>query len=153
MSVPKTWATAELVPATTMNAEIRDRINALALAKAVVIGIGDFAGAPILPGVKTYFEMPFGMRILAWRLFADVVGSIVIDVWKDTYANFPPTAADTIAGSEKPTLVAAQKAEDLSLSTWMTDIAQGDVIGVNVDSATTVKQVTLTLRGVLLSQV
>jgi hypothetical protein len=103
--------------------------------------------------VKTYFEMPFGMRILAWRLFADVVGSIVIDVWKDTYANFPPTAADTIAGSEKPTLVAAQKAEDLSLSTWMTDIAQGDVIGVNVDSATTVKQVTLTLRGVLLSQV
>ena len=32
-------------------------------------------------------------------------GSIVIDVWKDTYANFPPIVADTITASAKPTLV------------------------------------------------
>ena len=78
---------------------------------------------------------------------ADQSGSIVIDVWKDSFGNFPPTVADTIAGTEKPTLSSQQAAQDLSLSTWSQDIDAGDVLAFNVDSASTVAQVPLTLRG------
>jgi hypothetical protein len=98
------------------------------------------------PAVKGYLPVDFGGTITGWTLLADVSGSIVIDVWKDTYANFPPTNADSIAGSEKPTLSAVQKNQDLSLSTWTTSFSAGDVFGFEVESASTVKQVTLTLR-------
>ena len=111
-----------------------------------MIGIGDPVSVAITTGVKLYLEVPFACTITGWTLVADASGDIVIDVWKDTYANFPPTVADTIAGTEKPTLSAAQKNQDLTLTTWTTAIAAGDVLGFNVDSAATVKQVTLTLR-------
>lgn len=153
MTAPRTWVTAELVSATIMNAHVRDMLNAISVSKALILGIGDFSGAPIGTGIKAYFSMPFAMRITGWELFADAVGSIVIDVWKDTFANFPPTVADSITGSEKPTLSSAQKAQDLTLSTWTTDLNLGDVVALNVSSASVVKQVTLTLRGVLLAMV
>ncbi len=86
------------------------------------------------------------MRITGWTLVADASGSIVLDIWRDSYGNFPPTVADTITCTEKPTLSSAQKAQDVSLSSWSADINAGDVLAINVDSAATVKQVTLTLR-------
>lgn len=106
----------------------------------------DGGGSAITTGVKGYLTIPFDCTISGWDLFADQSGSIVIDVWKDTYANFPPTVADTIAGSEKPTLSSAQKNQDLTLSSWTTSVSAGDTIGFNVDSATTVTRVTLVIR-------
>lgn len=104
-------------------------------------------GSVIATGVQkgTDLEVPFACTVIEWRLVADVSGSIVIDVWKDTYANFPPTVADTIAGSEKPTLASAQKNEDTNLTTWTTALAKGDWLRLNVDSAATVTAVTLSL--------
>lgn len=108
--------------------------------------IGDGVNA-ITTGVKGFLMVPFDCTITGWDLIADASGSIVIDVWKDTYSNFPPTVADTIAGSEKPTLSTAQKNQDTSLSSWTTTLTgYTDWLGFNVDSATTVKQVTLGLR-------
>jgi len=75
-----------------------------------------------------------------------IIGSIVVDVWKDTYANYPPTVADTIAGTEKPTLAAAIKNRDLDLTTWTTACAEGDWIAFNVDSAATVTWVCVVLH-------
>lgn len=111
----------------------------------LVIIIGDGTNA-ITTGVKGFLPVDFAFTIVQWTLVADASGSIVIDVWKDTYANFPPTVADTIAGTEKPTLSSVQKNQDTSLTTWTTSVAAGDVLGFNVDSATTVKQVTLTIK-------
>jgi hypothetical protein len=107
----------------------------------------DGGGSVITTGVKGYIQVPYACTVDAWRIFADASGSIVIDVWKDTYANFPPTDADSMPGSGKePTLSSAQKAEDTNVTDWTTDdISAGDVIGFNVDSATTVKRVTLQL--------
>lgn len=107
----------------------------------------DGGGSAITTGVKGYLEIPFDMTITGWTLMGDQSGSIVIDVWKDTYANFPPLDADSIAGSELPTLSTAQKNQDLALSTWTTSVTAGDILGFNVDSATTVTRVTLTIRG------
>lgn len=144
-TTPRTWSAGETVTATIMNTHVRDNLNALA-SKAIVVSIGDATGSTITTGVKFYVEIPVPLTITGWTLVADASGSIVIDVWKDTYANFPPTVADTIAGTEKPTLTAQQKNQDLSLSSWTTAIDVGDILAFKVDSATTVKQVTLTLR-------
>jgi len=113
---------------------------------SMVVTIGDGVNA-ITTGVAGYLPCPVGFTITGWTLISDASGSIVIDVWKDTYANAPPTVADTIAGSEKPTLSSAQKNQDLSLSTWTTTVTAGDILGFNVDSASTVKLVTLTIQG------
>lgn len=112
-----------------------------------IIGITiDGGGSAITTGVKGYVSIPYACTINSWVLLADQSGSIVIDVWKDTLANYPPTVADTIAGTEKPTLSAATNNTDTSLSTWTTSVSAGDIIGFNVDSASTVTRVTLVLK-------
>jgi len=106
----------------------------------------DGGGAAITTGQKGHLEIPFACTIKGWTIMADQSGSIVVDVWKDTYVNFPPTVADTIAGTEKPTLAAAQKNQDLTLTTWTTSLSKGDILAFNVDSVATVTRVTITLK-------
>lgn len=107
----------------------------------------DGGGSVITTGIKGYINIPFAMTVTRWDLFSDQTGDIVIDVWKDTIANFPPTTS--IAGSEKPALSGATNNSDTSLSTWTTGIAANDVIGFNVDSAADVTRVTLTIQGIV----
>lgn len=103
----------------------------------------DGGGSAITTGVKGYITIPYAGTITGWDIFADTSGSIVVDVWKDTYANFPPTVADTIAGTEKPTLSSATKNQDTNLTTWTTSVTANDVIAFNVDSVSTVTRVNL----------
>jgi hypothetical protein len=106
----------------------------------------DGGGSAITTGVKGYVEIPYDGVITGWTILADQSGSIVIDIWKDTFANFPPIVADTIAGSEKPTLSSVIKNQDLTLSTWTTSVTAGDIIAFNVDSASTVTRVNLAIN-------
>jgi hypothetical protein len=68
----------------------------------------------------------------------------VVTISRATYNNFPTFTA--ISGTEKPTLTAAQKNQDLSLTSWTTALAVGDVLRASIDSASTVKRLTITLR-------
>lgn len=106
----------------------------------------DGGGTAITTGLKGFVRVPYNCTITGWELYADQTGSVVIDVWKDTYANFPPTSLDSIAGTEKPTLSSAQKNQDTSLSTWTTSVTAGDIVAFNVDSATTVTRVSLSIN-------
>lgn len=106
----------------------------------------DGGGATITTGVKGFIEMPFACTITRATLLADQTGSIVVDVWKDTYANYPPTNADSICASAKPTLSSAQKSQDSTLTGWTTSVNAGDILGFNVDSITTCQRVTLSLK-------
>lgn len=106
----------------------------------------DGGGSAITTGIKGYVEIPYSGTITSWTLIADQNGSCVIDVWKDTYANYPPTIADTIAGSEKPTLSSTNKNQDTNLTTWTKSVAAGDIIGFNVDSSTTITRLTLSIN-------
>lgn len=108
----------------------------------------DGAGSAISTGIKTDVVIPFNMNINSWTLVADQTGSIVIDVWKDTYSNYPPTVSKSIAGSEKPTLSASLKNQDLSLSTWTSSISSGDIVRFNVDSISSITKVTLIINGI-----
>lgn len=106
----------------------------------------DGGGSAITTGAKkAYLTVPVACTITKARLLADVSGSIVVDIWKDSYANFPPTVADTITASAKPTLSSAQKSEDSTLTGWTTSLAAGDVLEINVDSATTITKAYLDL--------
>lgn len=106
----------------------------------------DGGGSAITTGVKGYLQIPYTATIQAVTLLADVSGSIVIDIWKDTYANYPPTVADTITAAAKPTISAALKSQDTTLTGWTTAITADDVLGFNVDSASTVTKVSLILK-------
>lgn len=106
----------------------------------------DGGGSTITTGIKGDITIPFNGYINAWYLTADQAGSIVIDVWKDVFANFPPTVLDSIAGSEKPTLSAAASNSDTNLTTWTKTVSSGDVIRFNVDSVSTVTRVNLILK-------
>jgi hypothetical protein len=105
----------------------------------------DGAGSVITTGVKGYRSIPVTGTIVSARVLASQSGSIVFDIWKDTYANYPPTVADTITASAKPTLSSATKAEDTTLTGWTTAVTAGDVLGFNVDSVTTITRATLEL--------
>lgn len=106
----------------------------------------DGGGSAITTGIKGDLLVPYNCTVLGWDILADTSGSIVVDVWKDTYANFPPTVANTIAGTEKPTLSSATKNQDIALSSWTTALTRNDILRFNVDSASTVTRVTLSLR-------
>jgi len=106
----------------------------------------DGGGSEITTGEKGHLEIPFKCEIERVTLLADVSGSIVIDIWKDTYANFPPTDADTICGGNEPELDGAQKYQDATLTDWTKSIAAGDILAFNVDSVATVTRVTISLK-------
>ena len=61
-------------------------------------------------------------------------GSAVVDVWVDSFANFPPTDADTITASAPPTLSSQVASEDATLTGWTVSLSAGDVLGFNLDS-------------------
>ncbi len=112
-----------------------------------VIGLTiDGGGSAITTGIKADISVPFACTITGVRLLADQSGSIVVDIWKDTYANYPPTVADTITAAAIPTITTAVKSEDTTLTGWTTAIAAGDTLRFNVNSATTITRVNLTLR-------
>lgn len=59
---------------------------------------------------KVAVQVPGPAKCISYAIVGDASGSIVVDLWKDTYVNYPPTVADTICNaSHKPTLSSAQK--------------------------------------------
>lgn len=106
----------------------------------------DGGGSAITTGVKAYIEIPFDCYIEQQSLGADQAGNLVLDLWVDEYAKYPPTVADTITASAKPTLSSSQKDQDSTLTGWTRNLVKGEWLGVNVDSAATVTFATLSLR-------
>jgi hypothetical protein len=135
-------AASVITTGTIASARLPARIGAV----GIVI---DGGGSVITTGVKGFVEVPFAGTITAATLLstdaAVTSGSIVIDIWKDTYANYPPTVADTITASAKPTLSSATKSRDITLTGWTTAISAGDILGFNVVSAATLTRVLLSL--------
>lgn len=116
------------------------------LAIATITFVIDGGASEIADGEAGHLEIPFACTITRVTTLADQSGSIVVDIWADTYANFPPTDADSITSATPPTISGAVKAQDDTLSGWTTAITAGDVLAFNVDSCTTIERVTISLR-------
>ena len=109
----------------------------------VIDGGGDTIGT----GIKGDLEVPFACHVNRWTMLADQHGSIVVDVWRDSYANFPPTDADSMSGTTNMTAISGTVAAQGNLSGWGTQgIASGDILRYNVDSCTSIKRCTLALK-------
>jgi hypothetical protein len=125
---------------TTLKAKIRRVVGGIIGDGTNVITTGVQAGCVSCPVSGTITKV----RLLSSDA-AITSGSIVVDVWKDTYANYPPTVADTITAAAKPTITSATKSEDATLTGWTTAVAAGDVFRYNVDSVTAFTMVTIEL--------
>lgn len=115
--------------------------------KVRTIGITiDGGGSAITTGVKGYIEVPYACTINQVTMLADQSGDAVVDIWKDTYANYPPTDADSITAAAVPTISSATKSQDATLTGWTTAITAGDILGFNVDSAATITRLHVILK-------
>ena len=140
----------DTTPATkkaTVEDVLKDGLNALNTRFGLNIILGNKTEV-ISTGVKLYVQMPFDGTIDQVDLFSSVSGSIVIDLWKDTIANFPPTVADSICGADKPSLSSATSASKTSFSGWTLNFSAGDILVVKVDSVSSCTLVTLSISGV-----
>lgn len=115
--------------------------------RAAVLGASfDGAGFAVLAGTTVYVPVPFAGTITGWTMLADVSGSAVLDVWNDTYANYPPTVADTIAAAAKPTISSAVKGASTTLTGWATTVRAGDILAFHIDSAATITRLAVSLQ-------
>ena len=94
-------------------------------------------GSAITTGIKARFRIPYSGTITKNSILADISGSIVFDLWKVPYSGYPPVVGDSICGAAKPTLSAAIKSEDATLTGWTPTVTAGDTFILNVDSAAT----------------
>ena len=106
----------------------------------------DGGGSALDVGLAGFISVPYSGTITGWELLSSATGSVIIDVWKDNFAAFPPTVADSIAGTEKPTLTSQIKNNDNSLSTWSTSITAGDILSFYVEDVSVVTRATLSIK-------
>lgn len=105
----------------------------------------DNGGTTLTTGIQGDMQIPFNCTITSVTLLADQTGSIILDIWKDTYANYPPTVADTITSSAKPTISSAVKSTDSALTGWTKSIKAGDVLRFNIDSVTSITRIMISI--------
>ena len=118
----------------------------LGITKTIAVFI-DGGGAEITTGIKGVFGiMSTDAEIIEILLLADQTGSIVIDIWNDTYGNYPPTDADSITSATPPTISSSNKAQDVTLTGWSKNLAKGNTLMFNVDSVTDIEWCMLEIK-------
>ena len=88
-------------------------------------------------------EVPCACQIVNWTVESDASGSIAVDV---TRANKAVPSSSIVGSGNKPALSTHQYASAAPSGWTSVQLAQGDIIGFSVASATTVQRVTVTLR-------
>lgn len=106
----------------------------------------DGQGSALVVGSKCYVRVPVACTITEATALADQSGSVVVDVWKDTYANYPPTDADSITASAPITISSAIKSTDTTLTGWTKTVTAGDVLAFNIDSCSTITRLQVQLK-------
>jgi hypothetical protein len=111
-------------------------------------------GSTITPGVAgSGLVVPFDCTINQVVFTGKGTGSMVLDIWKCTQAQFDggathPVAGDSITGLARPTIVAGSIYGDTSLIGWTIALQSGDILWYNVVSVTNFQSVTLALKTV-----
>jgi hypothetical protein len=133
-TVAPTTGSDSFIVAMATTADLTRTINYVVDATPNVIGTG----------VKGQVTIDVTGTIESWTLVSDVVGNLVINVKKTTYANYP--SFNSIAGTEKPTLSSQSKNKDDGLSTWNTLLIAGDILRFEVESCDSIKQFMLAMK-------
>lgn len=116
-----------------------DHRHAVEMWRTFGITIDGGLGVPT-PGLKGYIPVPYTGTIVSWAIETDIVGDCILDIWKSRKT---PEVADTICGGDKPTLSGSTTSTGLPTNWTVTTTTPGDIIGFNLDSASTVRRITL----------
>jgi len=98
------------------------------------------------PAPTGILSIPFNLTLTGWVLLADQAGSAVVDVWRSTYANYPPEAGDSICAATRPTLGGEIKQQNLLLTNWQKQMLAGDTLWFVLDSVATIEWLGLYLQ-------
>ena len=87
----------------------------------------------------------FGFEISAWSLLAWQSGSVSVDLYKCTYAQWDagathPVSGDKITASAPLAISSALKNQSSSLTGWTTMVSAGDILVPNVSSVASIKR-------------
>ncbi|NOT38551.1 MAG: hypothetical protein HOP11_14360 [Saprospiraceae bacterium] len=111
--------------------------------------IFDGGGSVITVGTKIGVYTAFDFGIYEWTLGSidGTSGSIEVDIWVDTHANFPPVVADSICSTgTKPNISSGTKGQSTTFTNWTTtSISAGRWIFFNVHSVASLKLVSVNL--------
>jgi len=127
----------------TINSSDSSSVSITGFPSSTYFGVSvDGSGGVITTGQKGYVKIPYNFTITSWTIIGTPSGTLVFDVWKAN--NTLPTVANTIiTGGTKPTLSGSTLANSSSVSGWNVNGLANDIIGWNVDSATTVTNAVL----------
>jgi hypothetical protein len=107
----------------------------------------DGGGSAISTGIKGDLLIPDDYTIVSATALADQSGAIVVDIWQQTYASYPPLDAQSITASAPVTISASGvKSQDATLTGWDTTIDSGSTLRYNVDSCTSITRCSICLR-------
>ena len=93
---------------------------------------------------KSTVVMPYSAEIFGWVLSGDVSGSVQVDIYKG--ASYVTPTTGSICGSELPAITSALSASSSTLTGWSKTLAVGDVLVIDVKSATNIKSLVLALK-------
>lgn len=106
----------------------------------------DGGGSAITTGVKGTMRVPEGMTVTGWHAVSTLSGSIVIDVNGIAFGSYAGgSGGSSIAGSELPTISTAFTGSDTTITTWSDPVGADTILTFEVDSATTVEVVTISI--------
>ncbi|MBU1871166.1 hypothetical protein KKF17_03560 [Patescibacteria group bacterium] len=105
--------------------------------------IVDGGGSALSTGAKGWIRIPFKMQILGWVITGQPSGSVVVDILKCSYAEFPTFAS--IVGTVAPTISSASKNQGDSMVGWVTVLNIGDFVRLSVSSVSTITYLTLNM--------
>ena len=118
--------------------------DAISAGRAIPFVI-DGGGSVISTGVRGPMVAPFAGYIVAAAAYGDQSGTAQFDIWKDSYANYPPTNADSITAAAPLTITSTTHNRDTTLTGWTRSFSAGDAFMFNVDSLSSFTRVTIIL--------
>lgn len=140
------------------------QLSALSLGEGTLVQLGaasvsaasaiefviDGGGGVITPGVKGYLEVPWAATIAAVRILAVPTGSVVLDIWKCSFAQYDggvthPVASDSITASDTPAITNGVSMADTALTGWTIALNKGDILAFDVRSVSAFTRLTVSL--------
>lgn len=103
---------------------------------AIMVVFQGASGALIASGSQVDVVVPFSCKVKRATMLGDASGTAIVEIWRDSYANFPPTGADRITG---PGIrLSGTKTQDTAFASWSsTTLNVGEVLRFNASGATT----------------
>jgi hypothetical protein len=110
----------------------------------ITLGVSSTTAITIGAKIQARTVSPFTGIIKKWRITSDLNTSTIVDIWKSVTGT-TPTNANSITGTDKPTLIGQQTNSSTLLTGWATTINEGDLLQLEVESNNTSRGLTIQL--------